>query len=58
VAEDRIRDERPAIVVVEPEDDAMRRMADELSRYERDYRIVFGRSAEDALGELQALREA
>jgi thioredoxin reductase (NADPH) len=53
-----VRDERPAIVVVEPDGDAMRRMADELGRYERDYRIVFGRSAEDALGELQALREA
>ena len=52
------RDERPAIVVVEPDGDAMRRIAGELSRYERDYRIVFGRSAEEALGELQALREA
>jgi hypothetical protein len=36
----------------------MRRMADELRRYEHDYRIVFGRSAEDALGELRALHDA
>jgi thioredoxin reductase (NADPH) len=53
-----MKDGRPAIVVVEPDGDAMRRMADELGRYERDYRIVFGRSAEGALSELQALREA
>jgi thioredoxin reductase (NADPH) len=51
-----VRDERPAIVAVDPDPDAIERIADELNRYERDYRIVCGRSIEDALGELEAMR--
>jgi thioredoxin reductase (NADPH) len=50
-----VRDERPAIVAVDPDPDAIERIADELNRYERDYRIVCGRSIEDALGELEAM---
>ena len=51
-----MRDERPAIVAVDPDPDAIERIADELNRYERDYRIVCGQSIEDALGELEAMR--
>ena len=50
-----MRDERPAIVAVDPDPDAIERIADELNRYERDYRIVCGRSIEDALRELEAM---
>jgi thioredoxin reductase (NADPH) len=53
-----VRDERPAIVAVEPDEGAMRRLAAELERYERDYRLVFAGSADNALAELEALREA
>jgi thioredoxin reductase (NADPH) len=51
------RDDRPAIVAVDPDGDAIRRIGDELRRYERDYRIVCPQSVEEALGELQAMRE-
>jgi thioredoxin reductase (NADPH) len=53
-----VRDERPAIVAVEPDGDAMRRIGAELARYERDYRLVLTGSAEDALAGLEALGEA
>jgi thioredoxin reductase (NADPH) len=53
-----LRVERPAIVVVEPDGDAMRRMSEELRRYERDYRIVAIQSAADALGEVETMRAA
>jgi thioredoxin reductase (NADPH) len=52
------RDERPAIVAVDPERDAIRRIADELGRYDRDYRLVCVRSPEDALAELEEMRHA
>ncbi|HSD02651.1 MAG TPA: FAD-dependent oxidoreductase [Gaiellales bacterium] len=51
-----VRDERPVIVAVDPDGDAIRRIGEELRRYERDYRIVCGRSVEDALAELEAMR--
>ena len=51
-----MRDERPVIVAVDPDGDAIRRIGEELRRYERDYRIVCGRSVEDALAELEAMR--
>ena len=57
-ASERVRDERPAIVAVDPDGEAIRRIADELRRYERDYRVVCRRSVEDALGELEAMRVA
>ncbi len=50
------RDERPAIVAVDPDGEAIRRIGDELRRYERDYRIVCGESIEDAFRELEAMR--
>ena len=53
-----VRDGRPAIVAVEPDGDAMRRIGAELGRYERDYRLVFAESADAALAELEALRQA
>ena len=53
-----MRDERPVIVAVDPDGDAIRRIADELRRYDRDYRIVCERSVEEALGELEAMRRA
>jgi thioredoxin reductase (NADPH) len=57
-ASERVRDERPAIVAVDPDGDAIRRIADELRRYDRDYRIVCERSVEHALGGLEAMRHA
>jgi thioredoxin reductase (NADPH) len=53
-----VSDERPAIVAVDPDGEAIRRIADELRRYDRDYRIVCSGSVEDALGELEAMRRA
>ena len=53
-----MRNERPAIVAVDPDGDAIRRIADELRRYDRDYRVVCIPSVEDALGELEAMRRA
>jgi thioredoxin reductase (NADPH) len=53
-----VKDQRPVIVAVDPDGDAIRRIAGELRRYERDYRIVCERSVEDALGELEAMRRA
>ena len=53
-----VRDERPAIVADDPDEDAIRRIAGELGRYDRDYRIVCERSVESALGELEAMRHA
>jgi hypothetical protein len=35
-ASERVRDERPAIVAVDPDGEAARRIADQLRRYERD----------------------
>ena len=54
----RVRDERPVIVAVDPDGDAIRRIAGELGRYDRDYRIACGRSVEDSLGELEAMRRS
>jgi len=54
-ASNTVRDERPAIVAVDPDPDAIGRIADELGRYERDYRILCGRSIEDALSQLEAM---
>jgi thioredoxin reductase (NADPH) len=53
-----VRDERPAIVAVDPDGEATRRIADQLRRYERDYRVVCRGSVEQALGELEAMRLA
>lgn len=53
-----IRDERPAIVAVDPDAQAIGRIASELGRYDRDYRIVCERSVEGALGELEAMSRA
>jgi thioredoxin reductase (NADPH) len=53
-----IRDVRPVIVAVEPDAAAIGRIAAELRRYDRDYRIVCERSVEGALGELEAMRGA
>ena len=53
-----MRNERPAIVAVDPDGDAIRRIADELRRYDRDYRVVCIPSVQDALGELEAMRRA
>lgn len=51
-------DERPVIVAVDPDGNAIRRIADELRRYERDYRIVCEPSVEEALGRLEAMQSA
>lgn len=53
-----VRDERPAIVAVDPDEGALRRLSAELMRYARDYRLISAGSADDALAELEALREA
>jgi thioredoxin reductase (NADPH) len=53
-----VSDDRPVIVAVDPDEGAIRRIADELGRYDRDYRIVCERSVEDALNELEAMRRA
>ena len=53
-----ITDERPAIVAVDSDARAIGRIAAELRRYDRDYRIVCGRSVEGVLGELEAMSRA
>jgi thioredoxin reductase (NADPH) len=51
-------DERPVIVAVDPDAEAIRRIGAELVRYERDYRIVCEPSVERALTALEAMRRA
>lgn len=53
-----VNDDRPAIVAVDPDRDAIERIADELRRYERDYRIVCAHSNEHVLSELEAMHRA
>jgi thioredoxin reductase (NADPH) len=53
-----VRDERPAIVAVDPNEKTIGRIAGELRRYERDYRIVCVAAVEDALREIEAMRHA
>lgn len=49
-------DERPLILAVEPDREALERITAELQRYERDYRIVCVPSTDAALGQLEGLR--
>ena len=49
-------DERPFILAVEPDSEALERITAELQRYERDYRVVCVPSTGAALGQLEALR--
>jgi thioredoxin reductase (NADPH) len=51
-------DERPLILAVEPDSDALERITGELQRYERDYRVVCVPSTSAALPQLEALRDA
>jgi thioredoxin reductase (NADPH) len=51
-------DERPLIFALDGDAAALERITHELQRYERDYRVVCGSSAEAARAELEALREA
>lgn len=49
--------ERPLIVAVDEDADALRRLTGELQRYARDYEVVCGPSTEAALAQLEALRD-
>ena len=51
-------DTRPLILAVDDEPAALTRITSELQRYSRDYRVVCGPSAESALRQLRALRDA
>ena len=51
-------DDRPVILAVDSDRDAIERVAEQLDRYARDYRIVCEPSADDALAELERMREA
>jgi thioredoxin reductase (NADPH) len=53
-----MNDDRPVIVAVDADAEAIGRIGDELRRYERDYRVVSGGSVEAALGELEAMHDA
>jgi thioredoxin reductase (NADPH) len=49
--------ERPLILAVDEDAEALHRITAELQRYERDYRVICGPSTEDALRQLEALRD-
>jgi len=51
-------DDRPVILAVDDDETTIERIARELERYERDYRVVCGRSLADALARLESMREA
>ena len=51
-------DERPLILAVEPDSEALERITAELQRYERDYRVVCVPSTSAALPQLEVLRDA
>jgi thioredoxin reductase (NADPH) len=51
-------DERPVILAVDPDRDAIARVTAHLDRYSDDYRVDCGSSIEDALAKLERLREA
>ena len=50
-------DDRPLIYAVDPDGAALERITRELSRYERDYRVVCVASTESALEELEAVHD-
>ena len=53
------RDERPVILAVDPDSEAISRITEQLERrYAHDYRVVCKSSMEDALAELERLRDA
>jgi thioredoxin reductase (NADPH) len=52
------RDDRPVILAVDPDRDAIARITHQLSRYARDYRVDCGSSTEEALRRLEQMREA
>jgi thioredoxin reductase (NADPH) len=49
---------RPAILAVDPDGDAVKRITDELQRYAADYEVVCGRSGKDALARLEKMKES
>ena len=56
---ERSADERPVILAVDPDREAISRITEQLHRrYARDYRVVCGSSTEEALAELERLRDA
>jgi thioredoxin reductase (NADPH) len=52
-----LADERPLILAVDEDADALERITDELQRYSRDYRVICGPSTEAARTQLEALRD-
>ena len=50
-------DDRPVILAVDPDRDAISRITAHLARYSDDYRIQCGSSTEDALAKLEGMRE-
>lgn len=53
----RTPDDRPVILAVDPDQAAIKRLTGELERYARDYRVVCGRSVEEALTRLEAMHD-
>ena len=51
-------EEKPLILAVDDDAAARERITDELQRYSRDYLVVCGGSADDALAQLEAMRDA
>ncbi len=49
--------EKPLIMAVDEDADALRRITGELQRYARDYEVICGPSTDAALGQLEALRD-
>jgi thioredoxin reductase (NADPH) len=52
-----VADHRPVILAVDDDEATIARIARELERYDRDYRVVCGRSLEDALVRLESMRD-
>ena len=50
-------DDRPVILAVDDDEATIGRIARELERYARDYRIVCGRSLAEALAQLESMRD-
>ncbi|CAN5338346.1 FAD-dependent oxidoreductase [soil metagenome] len=50
-------DDRPFIFAVDPDPQAIQRITGELQRYQADYRVVCGPSAEGALAQLERMRD-
>src|SRR5688572_12277168 len=50
-------DERPLILAVDEDPEALVRITHELQRYARDYKVICGPSTEAALSQLQRLHE-